>query len=123
MSPVQDRYFNDSVAGVDWRMRERAKQVHRTSVPRPAVGKSDALARVRLFKCFTSNASFSLKEQSRYPDIFESRDGGFILDKGVDSGTAEYCLKRSHSSLMSLLLRNRKLLTTFDGQTLLVKTV
>ena len=46
MSPVQDRYFNDSVAGVDWRMRERAKQVHRTSVPRPAVGKSDALARV-----------------------------------------------------------------------------
>ena len=47
MSPVQDRYFNDSVAGVDWRMRERAKQIHLTSVPKPAVEKSDTLARVR----------------------------------------------------------------------------
>ena len=56
MSPVQDRYFNDSVAGVDWRMRERAKQIHLTSVPKPVVKKSDALARVRLssvyIKCF-----------------------------------------------------------------------
>ena len=48
MSPVQNRYFNDSVAGVDWRMRERAKQIHRTSVPRLAVEKSDAITRVRL---------------------------------------------------------------------------
>ena len=48
MSPVQNRYFNDSVAGVDWRMRERAKQIHRTSVPRLAVEESDAITQVRL---------------------------------------------------------------------------
>ena len=52
MSPVQNRYFNDSVAGVDWRMRERAKQIHRTSVPRPVVEKSDAITRVRLLSAF-----------------------------------------------------------------------
>ena len=48
MSFVPNRRFNDSVAGVDWRMRERAKQIYTTSVPRLAADDSGASARVRL---------------------------------------------------------------------------
>ena len=51
LSPVKNRCFNDSVAGVDRRQLEKAKQIHRTCPARVHDGEEGAdgdVAQVRL---------------------------------------------------------------------------
>ena len=54
LNPVKNRRFNDSVVGVDRRILERAKQIHRTCPARAPDGQEgDDVAQVRLSNILT----------------------------------------------------------------------
>lgn len=54
LSPVPNPRFDDSVAGIDRNRLEKAKQIFKTSVPRPVAENCDALPKVRLFHALNS---------------------------------------------------------------------
>ena len=62
MSPAPNLRFNDTVAGVDRKMLEKAQQIFRTSVPRPGGERKNLFAEVISVYSFTLFASCSLND-------------------------------------------------------------